>query len=44
MSLLLLRAVDEYRGNDDSNDESCCGWMSLHSNWENDAVAGSDET
>ena len=38
MSLLLLRVVDDCRGNNDSNDESS-SWMSCLSNWDSEAVA-----
>ena len=38
MSLLLLRVVDDRRGNNDSNHESS-SWMSFLSNWDSEAVA-----
>ena len=43
MSFFSLLGADNCREDDDSNDESS-SWMSFLSNWDNEAVAGSDET
>ena len=44
MPLFLLRVVDDCRGNNELNDESCTSMSFLVRNWDSEAVAGSDET
>ena len=43
MSFFSLLGADNCREDDDSKDEFS-SWMSFLSNWDNGAVAGSDET